>query len=65
MRNIADRIMNSKETAERLGLSLRTLDRICQTEDGLKKIQLSPGRVGFRERDVQIWIESRAAKTAA
>jgi excisionase family DNA binding protein len=59
-----DRVLNCKETAELLGVSLRTLDRIA-AEGSLPKIKLSPGRVGFRQRDVLAWIESRAAKTAA
>ena len=65
MNPIPDRVLNAKETAELLGVSLRTLDRICQTDSGLKKIQLSPGRVGFRQADVLAWIESRGAKFAA
>ena len=54
----SDRVLNSKEAAQLLGVSLRTLDRLCQTDGGLKKIRLSPGRVGFRQRDLLAWIES-------
>lgn len=59
-----DRVLNGRETAALLGVSLRTLDRIAAV-GGLPKIQLSPGRVGFRRRDVLTWLESRRAKSAA
>jgi excisionase family DNA binding protein len=64
MNHIPDRVLNCKEAAARLGVSLRTLDRIA-ADGRLSKIQLSPGRVGFRERDLADWIASRAAKSAA
>lgn len=64
MKHTADRVLNCKEAAARLGVSLRTLDRIA-ADGSLPKIQLSPGRVGFRERDLADWIASRASKTAA
>src|ERR1700730_11160548 len=41
-------ILNARETAAFLRISPRTLDRLCQTDSGLRKIELSPGRIGFR-----------------
>jgi predicted DNA-binding transcriptional regulator AlpA len=58
-----DRILTATEAAERLRLSVRTLDRMAATDGGLKKIQLSTRRIGYRESDVERLIEhgSRAA----
>jgi predicted DNA-binding transcriptional regulator AlpA len=52
-----DRILTAQEAADRLRLSTRTLDRIATTESGLRKIQLSLRRVGYRESDVRAFIE--------
>ncbi len=54
------RILTAAETAERLRLSLRTLERITRSGDGPPKIRLSRNRVGYAESDVTAWIESRA-----
>ncbi len=56
-----DRVLNKKETAALFGVSERTVDRISQRNGGLRKIQLSPGRVGFRQSDVQAWLQTRCA----
>jgi predicted DNA-binding transcriptional regulator AlpA len=58
MRN--SEILTKKETAERLRISERNLDRLCATDSGLRKIQLSPRRVGFLDRDVAALIERLA-----
>jgi excisionase family DNA binding protein len=52
-----NRILTKKEAARRLGVSERTLDRMCSTDGGLRKIQLSPRRVGFGEQNVDSYIE--------
>ena len=51
-----DRILSKREAALRLGVSERTLDRIVSRDSGLRKIQLSPRRVGFGERAVDAFI---------
>jgi predicted DNA-binding transcriptional regulator AlpA len=59
-----DRILTAVEAAERVGLSVRTLDRVAATPGThLPKIQLSTRRVGYRESDVSAFIErgTRAA----
>lgn len=56
MEPIKDRILAPTEAAERLNLSVRTLDRIAATDSGLKKIRLSTRRVGYRESDVAAFI---------
>lgn len=58
------KILTKKEAAERLRVSDRTLDRICATDSGLRKIQLSPRRVGFLEREVESHIERCSGNTA-
>jgi predicted DNA-binding transcriptional regulator AlpA len=60
-----DRILTRRETAQRLGVSERTLDRIVSTNGGLRKVQLSPRRVGFGERAVEALIAQLTAKVAA
>lgn len=60
-----NRILTKKEAAERLRLSDRSLDRLCESDSGLRKIQLSPRRVGFLEREIDAFIEKCAATPAA
>ncbi len=50
-----DRVMASRETAQLLGVSERTLLRMR----GLPKVRLSPGRVGYPRLEVLDWIASR------
>ena len=45
-------ILTRKQTADRLGLSERTIDRLCKTDGALTKIQLSTRRVGFTAESV-------------
>jgi predicted DNA-binding transcriptional regulator AlpA len=54
-------ILNRKEAASRIGVSERTLDRLCATNAGLRKIQLSVRRVGITEADVNAYLADRAA----
>lgn len=63
MSQTIDRILTAPETARRLKLSERTLDRLASTDSGLKKIQLSARRVGYRESDVAAYI-ARGGQTA-
>jgi predicted DNA-binding transcriptional regulator AlpA len=51
------RILTKREAAARLRLSDRSLDRLCAANSGLRKIQISPGRVGFLEREIDAFIE--------
>jgi predicted DNA-binding transcriptional regulator AlpA len=54
------RILTKAETAIKLRVSERTLDRLVATDSGLRKIQLSPRRIGFLEREVDALIERLA-----
>lgn len=50
-----DRILSREQAAERLGVSIKTLDRLT----GLPLVRLSPRRVGIRAADLTRWIEER------
>jgi predicted DNA-binding transcriptional regulator AlpA len=52
-----DRVLTLREAADRLRVSTRTLDRLAGTDGGLRRIQLSPRRVGYRESDIAAFIE--------
>jgi predicted DNA-binding transcriptional regulator AlpA len=54
------KILTKREAAERLRISERNLDRLCSSDGGLRKIQLSPRRVGILEREVDALIERLA-----
>jgi predicted DNA-binding transcriptional regulator AlpA len=59
-----NRILSRKEAATRLGLSEKTIDRICATDAGLRKIQISTRRVGISAADVTAYLE-KATQAAA
>lgn len=56
-------LRNSKETATLLAISVRTLERMRSDGTGPKFIRISGGdrrgRVGYDERDIADYIESR------
>ena len=51
-----DFVRSKKETAERLGISVQTLDRM---RDQLPRIKISERRVGFRDSDIAKFITAR------
>jgi predicted DNA-binding transcriptional regulator AlpA len=57
-------ILTRKQTAERLNVSERTVDRLCATDSGLKKLRLSARRVGFADSNIEEYIR-RIATSAA
>jgi predicted DNA-binding transcriptional regulator AlpA len=61
----ADRILTKKEAAARLRLSDRSLDRLCESNSALRKMRLSPRRVGFLARDIDAFIEGCMPPSAA
>ena len=52
-------ILQRRQVLERAGLSNSTVWRLQQRGDFPKPVQLSPGRVGWHERDVDNWVQSR------
>jgi excisionase family DNA binding protein len=59
-----DKILTKSEAAQRLRVSDRTVDRLCATDGGLKKIQISMRRVGVSERSVDEYIAQRLGEAA-
>ena len=59
-----NRILTTKEAAQRLRISERTLDRLCATDSGLKKIRLSARRIGLTEANVDAYIEQQTGVAA-
>jgi excisionase family DNA binding protein len=54
---MVDRILNKKEVAEKLNVSISTVNRLIQ-RGKLKKVNVSIRKVGVRESDLQAFIES-------
>jgi hypothetical protein len=49
-----NKILSRKAAALRLGLSERTLDRLCETGSGLHKVHISARRVGIAEDEIRL-----------
>lgn len=58
-------IFDRKATLRILNLSDRTFDRIEARGEGPPKIQLSPGRVGYRASDLAAWLDKRRSPASA
>lgn len=56
---MGERFLTVKETAEKLGISRMTLDRWQRKGHFPKAYVLAPHRVGFKNSEVEAWIESR------
>jgi predicted DNA-binding transcriptional regulator AlpA len=56
-------ILTRQEAAARLRVSTRTLDRLIETDAGLKRVQLSLRRVGVLASSVEDYI-ARCAEAA-
>jgi prophage regulatory protein len=52
-------ILNKKEVVDRTSLSPSTIWRRMQAGDFPESVQLSPGKVGWHEEEIEHWIESR------
>lgn len=56
------RLLTPQQTADRLGLKVRSLEGIRRRGDGPKFIKIAGGRSGrifYPEREVEAWIASR------
>ena len=60
---MSTKILSKPAVRERIGVSDTTLWRLERRGEFPKAIKLSPGRVGWREADIEQWIEQRAAGT--
>jgi prophage regulatory protein len=45
-----------RTTAQRVGISVRTIQRKCRKHEFPAPVRLSEGRVGFYEHEVQSWL---------
>jgi prophage regulatory protein len=63
--NHPTRIMRKPEVKRSTGLSDTTIWRRVRAGDFPPPFRLSPGTVGWRERDIEAWIEQRATRTKA
>jgi predicted DNA-binding transcriptional regulator AlpA len=55
-----ERIISEKEAAEACGISVATLRRTVAAGKGPSVIRLSERRIGYRLRDLRIWLDSNA-----
>ncbi|MBY0335460.1 MAG: hypothetical protein K2X11_02540 [Acetobacteraceae bacterium] len=52
-------VLTRPQTARRLNMGVRTLERYAQLGIGPPMVQLGPGRVGYRAEDLATWLASR------
>ena len=60
----ASRILRARDVCVRTGLSRTTIWRLTRSGDFPAPRRLSANAVGWLERDVELWIESRASANA-
>lgn len=58
------KILPRPVAAKRAGISVSTLKRLEAADDFAARIQLTPGRIGYLESEVDQWISERAARRA-
>jgi len=54
-----DRVRSRKQTADRLGICVRTLVRMEQRGDAPPRVKLTKTIVGYRDSDVERFLASR------
>jgi prophage regulatory protein len=60
--NRADRILDDQEVFLQTALSRTTRWRLSKVQRFPAPVQISPGRIGWRESEVQDWIARRQPK---
>jgi predicted DNA-binding transcriptional regulator AlpA len=58
-RPVGDCIRSRKEFAQRINVTIRTLDRMDAAGELPPKVQISERRVGYRESDIARFISTR------
>ncbi len=58
--NSIEPLLNEKELAAWLGVSLPSLQRMRSSGSGPRFIQLSQRRIGYRKSAVERWLEARS-----
>ena len=59
------KFLSPAELHELTGLSLTTLWRLRRRGELAEPVRLSPGRVAWRERDIEAWLASRRPRGAS
>jgi predicted DNA-binding transcriptional regulator AlpA len=59
-----DTVNSLAETADRLGIHTRTLQRMLADGTGPATVRLSPRRIGILESDLAMWIAARRRPVA-
>ena len=54
-----DRLLRRKQVEEITGLSRSSVYRLMAAGEFPRPVQVSPGAVRWRERDLKCWLESR------
>jgi predicted DNA-binding transcriptional regulator AlpA len=54
-----NRVVSETAAAEFLGISIDTLRRACTRGEGPPRLRLSQRRVGYRLRDLDVWLNER------
>lgn len=53
-----DRVLTRRTVAERLSISLRTLERLENAKRLPNRVQISKRRFGYRESDIALYLKS-------
>lgn len=57
--DLIDQLLNEKQVATWLGISLPSLQRQRSNGNGPQFVQLSERRIGYRKSSVERWLEAR------
>lgn len=60
---MAEKILRIREVVDRTGLSRPTVYRLAQSGRFPRQVQLSPQCVGWKESEIEAWIEARQPTT--
>lgn len=60
-RTMIRRVIDTKKVASKLGLSVRSVQRLRRRRELPLRIQLSPNRFGYYEDEIDDWLERRRA----
>ncbi|WP_370278582.1 helix-turn-helix transcriptional regulator [Pontibacterium sp.] len=61
--SIQSQILRRRDVEKAVGLSCSTIYRMMDAGTFPKPIRLTPSRVGWKESDIQKWIEDRSSES--
>jgi predicted DNA-binding transcriptional regulator AlpA len=59
------KVLTRHETAAKLGVNVRTVDRLHTQGEGPRRIQLTSRRCGYTDEEVDAWVANRAFASMA